>query len=263
MSKLKKVIPELTVSVLEFESNVINLSVIENLLIFLVMKGRFFYWMKFYLGFSGKESRGFLMLIPVLIILGILPSTVKYFKIKNANHDYLNYQNQVDSLERLQVRLVGSPLPTFNPQDTVKTNRNQKQLDNLNRIPFSEADSITLQIVPGIGPGTAGRIVKYRLQLGGFHSEDQLLEVYGIKEELLPALWDFFEFDPQIFKMISINTANLEEISAHPYISYGEAKVLVAYRNQHGRFDSSDDLLKIKIFKKEWVQKLEPYLKFD
>jgi competence protein ComEA len=55
----------------------------------------------------------------------------------------------------------------------------------------------------------------------------------------------------------------LDELAAHPYISYGEAKVLVAFRTQHGKFISSDDLLKIKIFKTEWVQKIKPYLSFE
>lgn len=227
------------------------------------MTDRFFYWMKYHLGFSSKESRGFFMLIPVLVILGLSPFILRFFKNKDAERSFLEFQNRIDSLENLQIQLVSSPLPTFNPQDTVRSNRNQKQLENINRIPFAEADSITLQIVPGIGQGTAGRIIKYRENLGGFHSQSQLLEVYGVKEETTLALWEFFDFYPQVFRKIPINTASLEELSAHPYISYGEAKVLVAYRGQHGKFLSSDDLLKIKIFKAEWVKKIKPYLDFE
>ncbi len=227
------------------------------------MKDRFFYWMKFYLGFSGKESRGFLVLIPFLLILGLLPGALGFFKDRNAEATFVAYQARLDSLDKLQVKLVTSPLPTFNPQDTIQPSRNQKQLSNLNRIAFSEADSATLQIVPGIGPGTAGRIIKYRQQLGGFHSQSQLQEVYGVNEALTAALWDFFEFDAQIFRKIPINQAGVEELSSHPYISYGEAKVLIAYRNQHGMFLTADELTDIKIFRAEWVQKIKPYLAFD
>ena len=227
------------------------------------MKERFFYWMKYHLGFSRKESRGFFALIPVLMVLGVSPSILRYFKNREAEATFLQYQYRLDSLENLQIQLVSSPLPTFNPQDTLKFRRNQKQLENINRIPFSEADSITLQIVPGIGQATAGRIIKYRENLGGFHRQSQLLEVYGVKEETTLALWDFFDFDPLVFRKIRINIASIEELSAHPYISYGEAKVLIAFRNQHGEFQSSDDLLKIKIFKPEWVGKIKPYLQFD
>lgn len=227
------------------------------------MKERFFYWMKYHLGFSRKESRGFFALIPVLMVLGVSPSILRYFKNREAEATFLQYQYRLDSLENLHIQLVSSPLPTFNPQDTLKSSRNQKQLENINRIPFSEADSITLQIVPGIGQATAGRIIKYRENLGGFYQKSQLLEVYGVKEETSQALWDFFDFDGQVFRKIPINSASLEELSGHPYISYGEAKVLIAFRNQHGKYSSAEDLLKVKIFKSKWVEKIKPYLQFE
>ncbi len=229
---------------------------------FLTMKRRVFYWMKFYLGFSRQEAKGFFILVPFLVIFGLVPTFLRAYKHRTSATAFLTYQHRIDSLENLQIELVSSPLPTFNPQDTIKGSRNQKKLENLNRLPFSEADSVILQIVPGIGPGTAGRIIKYQAQLGGFHSKDQLLEVYGMKEETATALWDFFEFDGNIFKKLQLNAASVEELAAHPYISYGEAKVLVAYRQQHGSFQSLDDLLKIKIFKSAWVQQLNPYLEF-
>ena len=227
------------------------------------MVNRIVFWMKSYLGFSRKESRGFLILVPVLLAFGFSPSVIRILKNRYAEQTYSHYLVQLDSLEKLQIQLVRSPNPTFNPLDTSKNTRNEKQLENINRISFSEADSITLQIVPGIGQATAGRIIKYRENLGGFHSSDQVLEVFGVKAETATSLWEFFEFDSQIFRKIPINSASLEEISAHPYISYGEAKVLVAYRAQHGKFQTAEDLLKIKIFKPEWVNKIRPYLDFN
>ncbi|MDO8967591.1 helix-hairpin-helix domain-containing protein [Algoriphagus sp.] len=227
------------------------------------MKETIFYWMKSYLGFSRKESKGFVLLIPFLVVFGFVPIGIGFFKNQQAEQAFDRYQLQLDSLKTLGVQLKTSPLPTFNPNDTAKTTRNQKQINNLNRIPFSEADSVMLQIVPGIGQATAGRIIKYRENLGGFHSKSQLGEVFGVKTETAEAVWDFFEFDPRIFKKLKINAASLEELAAHPYISYGEAKVLIAFRTQHGKFNSSDDLLKIKIFKTEWVQKIKPYLSFE
>jgi DNA uptake protein ComE-like DNA-binding protein len=218
--------------------------------------------MKSYLGFSRKESHGFLFLIPILISFGFAPSLIRFFKNQKAAQTYSTYLTRLDSLDKLQIRVVSSPNPTFNPQDTIKSSRNEKQLENLNRIPFSETDSITLQIVPGIGQASAGRIIKYRDNLGGFHHKDQVLEVYGIKVETAAAMWEFFEFDALIFRKIPINTVTLEDLSAHPYISYSEAKVLVAFRKQHGNFQSPDDLLKIKIFKSAWVEKIKPYLDF-
>lgn len=242
---------------------VINFSVIVLGPYFLNMQNRIFFWIKSYLGFSRKESRGFLFLIPVLICFGLSPSAVRFFKNKQAEKTHSVYLTRLDSLEKLQIQLISSPSPTFDPQDTSKSRGNEKQLENINRILFSEADSVTLQIVPGIGQGTAGRIIKYRENLGGFHSPGQVLEVYGVKEETAASLWEFFDFDSKIFRKIQINSASLEQISAHPYISYGEAKVIVAFRAQHGKFLSEEDLLKIKIFKSDWVKKISPYLDFN
>jgi DNA uptake protein ComE-like DNA-binding protein len=38
---------------------------------------------------------------------------------------------------------------------------------------------------------------------------------------------------------------------------------MVAYRLQHGPFLQLEDLLKIRIFKVEWVSKIGPYLNFE
>ncbi len=224
------------------------------------MRSKLFYWLKTYLGFSRKESHGFLLLLPFLGLLIIVPTFIRQYKAANSQDFHKQFLNKIDSMEKAGMVMVKSPGPLFNPQDTVKKSALDKQLENIQRVPFSEADSIILQIVPGIGPGTAGRIIKYRENLGGFHSTSQLIEVYGMKPETIDLLWNFFEFTPAIFRKINLNQGTIEEISSHPYITYGEAKVIVAFRNQHGSYHSLDDLMKIRIFKEEWIRKLAPYL---
>jgi DNA uptake protein ComE-like DNA-binding protein len=135
--------------------------------------------------------------------------------------------------------------------------------DRIKRLPFSEADSVVLQIVPGIGALTAGRIIKHRESLGGFIQVDQLNEVYGLKPETIPVIWEYFDFDRVAPRRLALNTVSVEELAKHPYISYQEAKVLVAYRLQHGPYLQLEDLLKVKIFKAAWVSKIGPYLEFD
>ena len=224
------------------------------------MKSKFFYWLKMYLGFSRKESQGFLLLLPFLGILILVPTFIRQYKSANSQDFHASFASRIDSMEKAGMVIVKSPGPLFNPQDTVKKSAIDKQLENIQRVSFSEADSIILQIVPGIGPGTAGRIIKYRENLGGFHSTNQLSEVYGMKPETIELMWEFFEFTPAIFRKINLNQGTIEEISSHPYVTYGEAKVIVAYRNQNGIYKSVDDLMKIRIFKEEWIRKLAPYL---
>jgi competence protein ComEA len=227
------------------------------------MRQRLFFWFKTHLGFSAKESRGFLLLIPFLLVLIGASQVLAWAKDRNANKLYQNYLNQVDSLERTGVKLLISPLPTFNPEDTIRRTHSNKVAERILRLPFSEADSVVLQIVPGIGALTAGRIIKHRESLGGFILIAQLNEVYGLKPETIPIIWEYFDFDTVAPRQLDINTVPLEDLAKHPYISYQEAKVLVAYRLQHGPYLQLDDLLKIKIFKADWVNKIGPYLDFE
>lgn len=227
------------------------------------MKDKVFFWLKTTLGFSRKESRGFVLVVPVLLLLSFSPNLLSYFKNQKANQLYERYRDSLDSLEKVGFTVVSSPQSTFNPQDTIRKSSAEVVKSRINRLLFSDADSVTLQIVPGIGAATASRIIKYRERLGGFHSKEQLTEVFALKPEVIDAIWEYFDFDPGIKKKISINTVELEDLSKHPYITFQEAKVLIAFRKQHGTFSGPRDLLKIKIFKEEWVMKLAPYLQFD
>lgn len=227
------------------------------------MKDKVFFWLKTTLGFSRKESRGFVLVLPILILMSFSSSVIRYFKNQKADRLYERYVHSLDSLQKAGFILISSPLPTFNPLDTVRKTNVDLVKSRINRLAFSESDSVTLQIVPGIGAATASRIIKYRDRLGGFHSKNQLAEVFGLKPEIAEGIWEYFEFDPKITKKININTIELEVLSKHPYISFQEAKVLIAFRNQHGPFSCPQDLLKIKIFREEWVMKLAPYLLFD
>ncbi|MGM0945505.1 MAG: ComEA family DNA-binding protein [Bacteroidota bacterium] len=222
---------------------------------------KFLYWMKLSFGFSRRESTGYILLMPFLLFLVFAPKVMnKLAKIEVDVQDQF-LKNRIDSLQGAGFFKVEPKGLLFNPVDTAKKSYSER-MGSIQKIPFSESDSVTLQIVPGIGPALAARIVKYRENIGGFHSEMQLEEIFGLKPEVVEKLWEFFEFDPGIYKKLAINELDVADLAKHPYIGYGEAKVIVAFRKQHGNYSGSEDLLKIKIFKSEWIKKLEPYLEF-
>lgn len=188
---------------------------------------------------------------------------MSFFQQKRHQAVYEDYLSQVDSLiqagwEPLQVNI----LENGNSQDTTKavTTARPRTPVGLRKINFSEADSVELQIVPGIGQTLAGRIVKFRENIGGLYSKEQLLDVYGMKEETVEKIFDFFEFRPGIHAKLAINELDVNSLAKHPYINYGAAKVIVAYRDQHGPYRSAEDLLRIKIFTQEWLDRIKPYL---
>ncbi|WP_339811855.1 helix-hairpin-helix domain-containing protein [uncultured Imperialibacter sp.] len=130
-------------------------------------------------------------------------------------------------------------------------------------IDINLATAEELQTVRGIGPAYAARIIKYRNALGGFHDRGQLAEVYGLKQETVSALWEKFDLNPaNCCVKLSVNTIHLDSLKRQPYINYNQARALVAYRDQHGRFASWNDVAEIKIIPDSTIQKLKPYFEF-
>ncbi|MCL6259356.1 helix-hairpin-helix domain-containing protein [Aquiflexum sp. TKW24L] len=228
---------------------------------------KIYFFLKSYLGFSKRESRGFVLVIPALLILYLIPSGYDWLLRKKNEENYLAYSAKIDSLIKAgwkpSLNNFESKLNSSETDTIKKPNNYQKpKSPQLTKMTFTEADSIVLQIVPGIGQTMAGRVVKFRENLGGLYSKDQLLEVYGMTPEVMERVFEYFEFEPGIKDKILINQADVNSLAKHPYINYGTAKVIVAFREQHGPYRSSDDLLKIKIFNEEWVNRLKPYLEF-
>ena len=114
----------------------------------------------------------------------------------------------------------------------------------------------------GIGPVFSKRIVKFRGKLGGFNSIEQIKETYGMTDSLYLAIKPYLEIS-STGKKIDINHATLEELKAHPYFNWKQAKVLINYRKNHGPFKDSTDLEKVKVISKESLEKILPYLDFS
>ena len=137
---------------------------------------------------------------------------------------------------------------------------------NLQPFDLNRADTTQLMQIRGIGSGRAKWVVKYRNQLGGYLREDQLDEVFVLRDA--PDLRDSLKkytfvaagFAPQ---SLNVNAATFDEMYLHPYIGKPRARLIVAYRQQHGPFRSLEDLKKVPVLKPEDVEKMRPYLRFD
>lgn len=138
-----------------------------------------------------------------------------------------------------------------------------KKENALQTFDINTADTAQLKQIRGIGAVISERIVKFRNSVGGFHSLEQVKEVYGIKDEVYQELSKYALMSKGFeVKKININTATLELLKAHPYIGYKNAQIIINYRHQHGNYASADDLLKTKVIDETQVQKLKPYLVF-
>ncbi len=133
----------------------------------------------------------------------------------------------------------------------------------IEKIDINLATSEQLQLVRGIGPAYSQRIVKYRNALGGFYSKSQLREVYGLNSETVDALWQRFDLDStKCCAKLSLNAVVLDSLRKQPYISYSQAKALIAFRDQHGKLSSWTEVSEIKTIPDSVIQKLKPYFEF-
>ncbi|WP_176464549.1 helix-hairpin-helix domain-containing protein [Flectobacillus sp. BAB-3569] len=126
---------------------------------------------------------------------------------------------------------------------------------------LNTVDTTRLIQLKGIGSKLAARIVKYRDILGNFVSTSQIREVYGLDSLVVEEILRYgYINNPQVRK-INVNESSFEQMK-HPYIKPYIAKAIVNFRNQHGKFQSIQDLKAIKLLTPDIIQKLEPYLAF-
>ncbi|MBR5706911.1 MAG: helix-hairpin-helix domain-containing protein [Bacteroidaceae bacterium] len=120
-------------------------------------------------------------------------------------------------------------------------------------------DSAGLVRLPGIGPATALKIIRYREQLGGYLEITQLTEIEGLPDSLMK--W-FIITDTIPIKKISVNTATLSDLRRHPYMDFYKARAIVEYRRERGILKGPDQLSFMEEFTGQDLMRLEPYLDF-
>ncbi len=128
---------------------------------------------------------------------------------------------------------------------------------------LNSSDSSDLIAINGIGPVFAQRIIKYRNALGGFHSVQQLKEVYGMDSTRYKLIYPFVYIENEGVIKMNINTASEEILSKHPYIRKNVAKSIVAYRNQHGAYQKESDLMNSYLIDSVLYKKILPYIKTE
>lgn len=289
-------------------------------------------WVRAFFGLSRRETQGFLILLPMMLLSVFIMPTYHLWQTRQKQ-DFSKEQKELDSLlarwiwEEKQDSIkheAEHALFTFNPNTATKEdflnlgfssylasrieNYRSKQgrfiiksdlmkiygmdsglykrvfsfidlpeeriyektelhesketaIISKEKFDVNQADTTQLIRVYGIGSKLSQRIIKYRNQLGGFVSMDQLLEVYGLDTSVVNELnrkaFVASDFQP---KKIDLNAATEKELSTHPYIKYSLAKAIAAYRFQHGNFNSVEDLKKIALVDETFYNRIKSYL---
>jgi len=128
-------------------------------------------------------------------------------------------------------------------------------------IDINTADSAAWVALSGIGPGFAKRIMTYREKLGGFYQVDQLKEVYGLDSLWVKENKALLKVGVGVYRFLAINQVEWKDFK-HPYLPYGQSKVVLAYRKQHGLLKDFEALEKIQLLDLVAWKRLKPYLSF-
>lgn len=117
-----------------------------------------------------------------------------------------------------------------------------------------------LEKLKGIGSVYAQRIVKYRNLLGGFVEKKQLLEVYGIKQELYQQIEMSLVVDSMNIKKIDLNTAEFKDLIRHPYIDKDQVKAILNYKKGGKKFLFVEELTQQRLISEEVYRRVYKYL---
>lgn len=131
------------------------------------------------------------------------------------------------------------------------------------QVELNQADSLTLQKVPGIGPVFSRRIIKYRDLLGGFYTVHQLAEVYGIDADKYAALEPWFTVDTALIRPLIVNQADYRTLIRHPYLNKQQTKILLRLIERKGKLQGWEELRLLDEFPPGEMERLRYYLSFE
>ena len=251
---------------------------------------------KEYLTLSMRERRGLSILLGILLFQIIFLFYLNNVDLKYPYPDLetvKKLQKEIE-MEALTLKVIEKPLPeistlhSFDPnklnaEQWMKFGLSEKQSNSVlnylkkggkfrvkkdvlkiyERLEINSADSIQLEKLRGIGPTLASRIIRYRNRLGGFIRIEQLKEDYGVNDTLFNLIKDQVVVNDNDVRVVVLNVDSFPVLASHPYIGKKLAGLILTYRKQHKRFESTDDLKNLPLLTDEIFRKLVPYLKVD
>lgn len=244
-------------------------------------------WFIDFFGFSKKETNGILVLLVLIGLLAVLPRFYAIRTQKPISPDSLTLQSWYNVL--LTMEVADSTNPDFSEYSKIQrkkdigqknyTQLRKKQAEPGMKLPppletarstagdqvflkedINVASADQLMEVNGIGPVLSERIIKFRDRMGGFHSLDQLSDVYGLEGEVISRLSQRFEVQSGIRKSVMINADSVNQLVTHPLITYKLAWSILNYRKTHGDYTEAAQLKQIKGFPDSLYQKIYPYI---
>ncbi|SHH41275.1 ComEA family DNA-binding protein [Thermosipho atlanticus] len=147
---------------------------------------------------------------------------------------------------------------------SVKRNYGSQVID-INKAGYEELISLS-----GIGPAKAKAIINYREENGTFKSKEEIMKVSGIGNSIYEKIKERIKVENTTFqkeaskeiKKVNVNTAEKEQLEELPGIGKVKALEIIKYREQHGPFNTYEDLLSVKGIGTKTLEKIKLLIEF-
>ena len=196
----------------------------------------------------------------IQVILNYRSKGGKFYKKEDLRKIYSISEKDYNRLESYITISTADDKPKKSFETSAYEKREVKSIAR--PISINTADTSELKQLKGIGSVLAARIVKFRDALGGFHSVNQIQEVYGISEETFLNIKDKLIVSSAGISKLKVNDAQVDQLSKRPYISKNQGQAIINYRQQHGAYANFEALTQNKALDQEFLRKIEPYLEF-
>jgi len=226
--------------------------------------------------FTRSERKG----IVFLTILGIISALFSYFVPDWVSSHQIN-KFEKEHAELLEIarsavppdsnisefsrneKIYSDTNSNFKNYESNHTNSQPKQPKTFtpNNIAINTVSAQNL-IQAGLEAEVAFRIIKFRDKLGGFYTIEQVKDVFGLSETHFEQIKNSHYLQTNQIRKINLNTATLEELATHPYISEKLANQIIGFRTRYKLFESNEDVQKLYLMNDELYAKVVHYVAF-
>lgn len=212
-------------------------------------------WIRVVLGFSRRETNGFLILLPLTALVLFSSPIIEIFDNMEVR-EFAREKATLDSLVAHWENVEGRDKKPADAEDI--------QFFSFDPNKASAEDLVSL----GFSPAIAARIVRYREKGGSFREKNDLLKVYGIDSAHFRQLFTYIALPEKAQKIavqtvastekikevseaknvlsrIHLNTADSSQLIAVKGIGPVRAQRIIRYRNLLGGFHQIDQLREV------------------
>lgn len=194
--------------------------------------------------------------------------------VYRKNSDLKRLYGMTDSMYMALAPYIQIDTLRFARPDTIQHDSIVLKYRSLKRdtiIELNSADTADLQYIRGVGRGVAMQIVRYRGQLGGYYSPEQIREIERLQEYNRDTMVRFC-FDSVLphltvctdsIRRIPVNHSSVQRLQRHPYLRFEQAEALYTLRRNRFRLRSIDDMRTLPEFTEQDLLRLQWYLSFE